>query len=109
MAEAVSNRPRAVTADLFKERVITDTSGNGQVLDSATANAIYFDLVVNGYVNKEGALTDKYYEDKANGAVKLAEEVANCAASILSILDSVYDDRVMQPDNARDQKCEQHR
>lgn len=97
LAEAVSNRPRAVTADLFKERVITDTSGNGQVLDSATANAIYFDLVVNGYVNKEGALTDKYYEDKANGAVKLAEEVANCAASILSILDSVYDDRVMQP------------
>lgn len=108
LAEAVSNRPRAVTADLFKERVITDTSGNGQVLDSATANAIYFDLVVNGYVNKEGALTDKYYEDKANGAVKLAEEVANCAASILSILDSVYDDRVMQPDNARDKNVELH-
>lgn len=108
LAEAVSNRPRAVTADLFKERVITDTSGNGQVLDSATANAIYFDLVVNGYVNKEGALTDKYYEDKANGAVKLAEEVADCAASILSILDSVYDDRVMQPDNARDKNVELH-
>ena len=108
LAEAVSNRPRAVTADLFKERVITDTSGNGQVLDSATANAIYFDLVVNGYVNKEGALTDKYYGDKANGAVKLAEEVADCAASILSILDSVYDDRVMQPDNARDKNVELH-
>ena len=47
------------------------------------AQAIYFDMVVNGYVDKKGALTDKYYADKANNAVKVAEEVADCADAVL--------------------------
>ena len=65
LAEAVANRPVAVTAELFKGKVISDVHGNELVVDGETAQAIYFDMVVNGYVDKKGALTDKYYADKA--------------------------------------------
>ena len=106
LAEAVANRPVAVTAELFKGKVISDIHGNEQVVDRETAQAIYFDMVVNGYVDKKGALTDKYYADKANNAVKVAEEVADCADAVLSIVDSIYDSRAMQPENARDKNVE---
>lgn len=106
LAEAVADRPMAVTADLFKGKVISDVHGNEQVVDNETAQAIYFDMVVNGYVDKKGALTDKYYADKANHAVKVAEEVADCAGAVLSIVDSIYDSRIMQPENARDKNVE---
>ena len=100
LAEAVANRPVAVTAELFKGKVISDVHGNELVVDGETAQAIYFDMVVNGYVDKKGALTDKYYADKANNAVKVAEEVADCADAVLSIVDSIYDNRAMQPERS---------
>ena len=106
MAEAVADRPRAVTADLFKGKVLRDTSGNEQVVDDALAQAICYDLIINGYVDRKGALTDKFFEDKANNQVKIAEEAADCTDSVLEILDSVYNDRAMKPENARSNNVE---
>ena len=106
LADAVADRPVAVTADLFKDKVIVDAGGNEQVVDGDTAQAIYFDLIVNGYIDKKGVLTDKYYADKANGAIQVAEEVADSRDSMINILDSVYDSRAMQPENARDKNVE---
>lgn len=106
MADAVADRPRAVTDDLFVGRVIKDDKGNEQVIDSDTASAIYYDMIVNGYIDRKGALTDKYYEDKANGEIKVAEEVADSAASVIEIVDSIYDARSMQPENARSNNVE---
>ena len=106
LADAVVGRPVAVTADLFKGKVITDIKGNEQVVDRELAQAIHFDLIVNGYIDKKGTLTDKYYADKANGEIKVAEEVADSRDAIINILDSVYDSRAMQPENARDKNVE---
>lgn len=106
LADAVAGRPVAVTADLFKDKVIVDAGGKEQVVDGDTAQAIYFDLIVNGYIDKKGVLTDKYYADKANGAIQVAEEVTDSRDSVINILDSVYDGRAMQPENARDKNVE---
>ena len=106
MAEAVADRPRAVTVDLFKGKVLRDTSGNEQVVDDALAQAICYDLIINGYVDRKGALTDKFFGDKANNQVKIAEEAADCADSVLEILDSVYNDGAMKPENARSNNVE---
>lgn len=106
LADAVAGRPVAVTADLFKGKVLVDASGNEQVVDGELAQAIHYDLIVNGYIDRKGALTDKYYADKANGEIKVAEEVADSQDAVLSILDSVYDSRAMQPENARDKNVE---
>lgn len=105
LADAVAGRPVAVTADLFKGKVIVDARGNEQVVDGDTAQAIFEDLISNEYV-KRGALTDKYYADKANGAIQVADEVADSRDAVIKILDSVYDSRAMQPENARDKNVE---
>ena len=106
MAEAVADRPRAVTVELFVGKVIKDEQGNEQAINRDTASAIHYDMIVNGYIDRKGALTDKYYEDKANGEIKVAEEVADFAASVLDIIDSVYDGHSMQPENARSNNVE---
>ena len=106
LADAVADRPRAVTVDLFVGKVIKDNSGNEQVIDKDTAQAIHYDMIVNGYIDRKGVLTDKYYEDKANGEIKVAEEVADSAVSVIEIVDSVYDANIMQPENARSNNVE---
>lgn len=106
IAEAVADRPKAVTEDLFIGKVLKDIDGNEQVVDIDTGRAIHYDLIINGYIDKKGTLTDKYYEDKANGELKVAEEVADSAASVIEIIDSIYDGRAMQPENARSNNVE---
>ena len=106
IAEAVANRPRAVTEDLFIGRVVKDSSGNEQVIDIDTAQSIKYDMIISGYIDKKGMLTDKYYSDKANGEISLSEEVADYTDSIIEIINSVYDSNVMQPENARSNNIE---
>lgn len=106
IAEAVADRPKAVTEELFIGKVLKDINGNEQVVDIDTGRAIHYDLIINGYIDKKGTLTDKYYEDKANGELKVAEEVADSAASVIEIIDSIYDGRAMQPENARSNNVE---
>lgn len=106
IAESVADRPKAVTEDLFVGKVLKDINGNEQVVDIDTGRAIHYDLIINGYIDKKGTLTDKYYEDKANGELKVAEEVADSAASVIEIIDSIYDGRAMQPENARSNNVE---
>jgi len=105
LAEAVADRPRMVTADLFKNKVIKDAGGAEQVVDIELAQSIYEGLITSGYV-KKGILTDKYYEDKKNGSLEIAQEAADCKESIIAILDSIYDSRSMQPENARKNNIE---
>lgn len=106
IAEAVADRPRAITVDLFVGKVIKDSSGHEQVIDKDTADAILYDLTINRYIDKKGALTDKYYEEKANGTLQVAEEVADCAVSVAEIIGSIYDPKAMQPENARSNNVE---
>lgn len=106
MADAVADRPRAVTPELFEGKTITDSNGDTDIITADTAREIWLNMRMNGYIDKAGTLTDKYYEDKANGEIKVAEEVADSAAAIIQIIDSVYDSRSMQPENARSNNVE---
>lgn len=106
MADAVANRPKAVTPELFIGKTITDTHGNTDVITDNMAREIYVGLRMEGYIDKQGALTDKYYEDKANGEIKLTDEVAGSAESVIGIIDSIYDAKAMQPENARSNNVE---
>lgn len=108
IAEAVADRPVKVTAALFEGKVIKDLQGNEQVIDNELASAIIFDLVKQDYVDKKYALTDKFYEDRKNGTVKVAEEVQEYKDDIINVLDSVYNSKAMQPENARSNNVELH-
>ena len=106
IAEAVADRPKKVTRELFIDHVVKDDKGNEFLITSDVASAIHFDLIINGYVNKLGELTDKYYQDKANGEIKVADEVKDFASGVIEIIDSIYDSNSMKPENARSNNVE---
>ena len=106
LADAVANRPKAVTPELFMGKTITDAQGNTDVITDDVAREIYVGLRMEGYIDKQGALTDKYYEDKASGEIKLTDEVAGSNESVIGIIDSIYDAKAMQPENARSNNVE---
>ena len=106
LAEAVADRPRAVSAELFIGKAIKDDKGNEQVVDDDLGRAIYLNLFKNDYIDEKGVLTDKYYEDKANENIKLASQVTDFASSVIAIIDSVYDSKAMMPEDARKNNVE---
>ena len=106
LAEIVADRPQAITPELFINKAITDLNGNSDTITNDTAREIYVCLRTEGYIDKQGSLTDKYYEDKANANIKLADEVADFSQSVIAIIDSVYDSKAMMPEDARKNNVE---
>lgn len=106
MAEAVADRPKSVDQELFINKVIKDNNGHEQVIDRDLAAVIVYDLIANRYIDPKGALTDKYYEDKANDELKVADEVKDSAYDVIRIIDSIYDERTLTPENARSNNVE---
>ena len=106
IAEAVAERPLKVERELFVDKIVKDNEGNETVISSDEATAIYLDLAINGYINNKGELTDKYYDDKKNGCFKVAEMAENISDSVIEILDSIYDENSMLPENARSNNVE---
>ena len=105
LAETLADRPKKVDMQLFLDQWLTNGNGERVKVTPDLATAIYEDLVSNGYV-KRGELTDKYYADKANGTVQVAEEVRDCAESVVQILGSIYDSHSMQPEDAHGSNVE---
>ncbi|MBP3366054.1 MAG: DEAD/DEAH box helicase family protein [Treponema sp.] len=101
LAEAVGDRPVKVTAELFKGRELIDKDGNKKVIDKELSDAVFYDLVMNQYIDKKGVLTEKYYADKANGTVEVAEKAKEYADAIIAILDSVYNPALLAPEDTR--------
>lgn len=101
LAEAIGDRPVKVTAELFKGRELIDKDGNKKIIDKELAVAVFYDLVMNQYIDKKGILTEKYYADKANGIVEVAEEAKDYADAIINILDSVYNPSRLLPEDTR--------
>ena len=106
IAEAVADRPKSITPELFIGKVIKDIYNNEQIIDDKLGRAIHFDLIVNGYIDKTGALTDKYYDDKSNGLIQVADEVADSKDAVIGIIDSIYDAKSIQFENARSNNVE---
>ena len=106
LAETVANRPKVVDMDLFIGKTIVDEQGNEQVIDASLARKIFHSLVKQDYIDDDGVLTNQYYEDKKNHALQFTEAVEGCVASVADILDSVYSDVLMKPENARSNNVE---
>ncbi|MGI6572356.1 MAG: hypothetical protein ACOX19_02795 [Fermentimonas sp.] len=106
LAEVVSDRPLKVNVDLFEGKFITTESNEEMVITDDLATNINFSLIMNGYVNKHGELTDKYYQDKDNESFIVAEDLVEYKTAIVNILDTIYNPQAMKPDNARSNNVE---
>lgn len=106
IAETVGSRPRQVTEILFENARVHDKDGNEEKIDAVMARRLIHYMIKMDYIDEYNALTEKFYEDKANGEVKLGDEMEQYKPDILVILDSIYDDKKMAPENARSNNVE---
>lgn len=105
-AEVVADRPVKITEDLFIGRVLKGINGEEITIDNELADAIQFELISNKYIDKKHTLTDKYYEDKKNGTIEFDDELMPYVNEIVSILDSVYDNKLFAIEDARQNNVE---
>lgn len=106
IAEAVGSRPRQVTEVLFENTKVHDKDGYEEIIDSAMARRLIHYMIRMDYIDENAALTDKFYEDKANGKVSFGAEMDQYKPDFIDILDSIYDDTKMKPENARSNNVE---
>ena len=106
IAEAVGSRPRQVTEVLFENARVHDKDGNEETVDVAMARRLIHYMIKLDYIDENDALTDKFYEDKANGEVSFGAEMDQYKPDLMVILDSIYDDTKMKLENARSNNVE---
>lgn len=106
IAEAVENRPRQVTEILFENAGVHDKDGNEETIDASMARRLIHYMIKMDYIDENDALTDKFYEDKANGEVSFGTEMDQYKPDLMLIIDSIYDDTKMKPENARSNNVE---
>ncbi len=99
-AESVGDRPTVVTSNLFDGMAIVAADGQEAQVNAEKACEIAEALFDSGYVRK-GKLTDKYFNDKKNGAINLGEELDPLKDEIVRKLDAVFNPGLFKPDNAR--------
>lgn len=106
IAEAVGSRPRQVTEALFQNARVHDKDGNEETIDRAMAGKLIHYMIKMDYIDENSALTEKYYADKANGDISFGPQMDPYKPDILAILDHIYDEKKMAPENARSNNVE---
>ena len=89
------DRPTVATSEFFKGKYVK-VDEIPVLIDDNAANAIEFYLIQNGYVDMKRRVTDKYRQDINLGtAVELPDELKPMAEGIHLLIQSVYDDSVL--------------
>lgn len=101
IAEAVSDRPRQVTVDLFENALVHDKDGNEEIVDASMARRIIYYMTRLGYLDENDHLTEIFYRDKEDGKVSFGIALDSYRRDFLNILNCIYDATRMQPENAR--------
>lgn len=101
LAEVVTDRPKEVNVELFEGKVLISTNGETQTIDRKLAQKLFNNFVRQEYVDDNGCLTEKYYEAKKAGILKLPDEIKDCNDSVIKIMDTIYDIKGMLPEDAR--------
>ena len=101
IAEAVGDRPIKVQPSLFAGMVMTNADGEKKQVDELEASFLFSALAGKGYVNRQGQLTQKYYEEKQQGTLDFGEDYNEYKKDIINKLDAVFNPDAVKPDDAR--------
>ena len=103
MAEACSERPVVITANLFVGKAYTMADGTNGKFDITQARAVYNALIRKEYVDDDGALTARYFDDKRNGTLCF-DKADDMKDGIIAALDTVFNPSAVKPEDARKPK-----
>ena len=92
----LSDRPTKANKEYFKGKTICDGT-NLIVVDDRTANRIESYLDNNGYIDENYKLTNEYFIDKENSALKeLPEALKPYTESIYKLIEGVFNEKVLE-------------
>ncbi len=103
IAKDCADRPIIITPNLFEGKVYTKPDGTNGRFDLTQARAVYNALIRHDYVDDDGALTARYFEDKRNGTLDFGK-VDDMKDGIIAALDKVFDPSFVKPEDARKPK-----
>lgn len=90
------DRPTVATSEYFKCKYVK-VDDVPTLIDDKTANKIYKYLIKNDYIDDDDKVTDKYRQEIKSGTVaELPEELKPMADGIHTLIQSVYDDNILQ-------------
>lgn len=90
LKEDLADRPVKVDVTLFTNKVLTNQVGQTIRITKEQADSIHFDLIRQGYIDREGQLTTEYFTAKENHQLQLSETLAGYEDKLVEILESVY-------------------
>jgi type III restriction enzyme len=88
-SEYIRERPSKLTAEFLMARSI-----GGKKISTDIAKAIVYDFTINRYIDENGALTEKYQQDRENGNIILREEFKDKVPAIVEIVKELYENVV---------------
>jgi len=88
-SEYIRERPSKLTAEFLITRSI-----GGKKISTDIAKAIVYDFTINRYIDENGALTEKYHQDRENGNIILREEFKDKVPAIVEIVKELYENTV---------------
>ena len=101
IAEAVGDRPQKVQPSLFAGMVMTNADGEQKKVDDLEASFLFAALAGHGYVNRQGELTQKYFDEKQQGTLDFGEGYNEYKKDIVHQLDAVFNPEAIKPEDAR--------
>ena len=105
IAENIGDRPVIITPTLFSGTILIDkNTKESHEVTVDQARKIYNQLIKRDYVDDDGKLTEKYYQDKKDGTFTLGDDLQDLNEHCVRLLDMVFNPDSIKVDNARKPK-----
>lgn len=93
ISDSLSARPKVADKAYFTGKTIVLPDGTAATVTEDQATDIEFYLIQNGYVDKKRNITEKYHQDKKNGALAaLPPELTPITDQVFKLVDGVFSD-----------------
>lgn len=89
-------RPTKATREYFLDKVVKTADGHKTIGDKE-ASQIQIYLIKNDYVDFEGAVTEKYHEDFAQGQLaEVPEELKDIEEGVHMLVQAIFDEKIFE-------------
>jgi len=101
ISESLSERPRVADVKYFTGKLLKTVSGDVEITIDM-AEGIEFYLIQNGYVDRKKNIAEAYHDAVKNETfTPLPDDLTPYKEQIFQLIDSVYSDAKLQPENDR--------
>ncbi len=88
--DSLSTRPRKLTVDVFKGKVLKNERGEKFIFDEASSMNLIFDLKMKGYIDSDYKVTDKAISDIETGDFSVPIEFQPFQLEIVQVIRDIH-------------------